>query len=79
MECLRKQKIINKNPNEIDLFKFLDGYDFDEVVEITPSQCDETLWNKMLDVTLDDYSALLSPETIVFCEGTTKGTEKKRF
>ena len=72
------KKLSIKNPNEIVFLNF-DGYDFDEVVEITPSQCDETLWNKMLDVTLDDYSALLSPETIVFCEGTTKGRKRKDF
>lgn len=72
------KKLSEKNPNEIVFLNF-DGYDFDEAVEITPSQCDETLWNKMLDITLDDYSALLTPDTIVFCEGTTKGRKRKDF
>ena len=65
-------------PDDIVFLNF-DGYDFDDVVTITPSECDTTLWNKMLEITLDDYSSFISPLVIVFCEGTTKGRKRKDF
>ena len=65
-------------PNEVIFLNF-DGYDFDEGVVLEPSQCDTTLWNKMLEITLDNYSSFFVPETIVFCEGTSKGRKRKDF
>ena len=61
------------------VFLNFDGYDFDEPVTISPSKCDSVLWNKMLEITLDDYAPFMSPETIVFCEGTTSGRIRKEF
>lgn len=65
-------------PNEV-IFLDFDGYDFDEDVVLRPSQCDTTLWNKILEITLDNYSSFFAPETIVFCEGTSKGRKRKDF
>ncbi|WP_026523084.1 AAA family ATPase [Butyrivibrio sp. VCB2001] len=61
------------------VFLNFDGYDFDDSVNITPSECDSVLWNKMLEIALDDYASFISPETIVFCEGTTQGKKRKDF
>lgn len=61
------------------VFLNFDGYDFDEEVILEPSECDSTIWNKMLEITLDDYATLLTPDTIVFCEGTSKGRKRKDF
>lgn len=72
------KKLSEKNPGEVVFLNF-DGYDFDDVVEITPSGCDETVWNKMLEITLDDFASFIAPEIIVFCEGTTKGRKRKDF
>lgn len=72
------KKIAEANPNEVVFLNF-DGYDFDDVVEMTPSKCDETIWSKMLEITLDEYASFLSPEIIVFCEGTNKGHKRKDF
>ena len=66
------------HPNEVVFLNF-DGYDFDGEAIITPSECDTTLWNKMIEITLDDYAPFVSPETIVFCEGTSKGRKRKDF
>lgn len=65
-------------PNEVVFLNF-DGYDFDDVVAIEPAECDTVLWNKMLEITLDDFSSFIIPETIVFCEGTTKGRKRQDF
>lgn len=72
------KKLAEANPQGVVFLNF-DGYDFDDVVEMTPSGCDETIWNKMLEITLDEYSTFLSPEMIVFCEGTNKGHKRKDF
>ena len=72
------KKLAEENPNEVVFLNF-DGYDFDDVVEMPPSRCDETVWNKMLEITLDEYASFLAPEMIVFCEGTNKGHKRKDF
>lgn len=66
------------HPGEVVFLNF-DGYDFDDSVTITPSECDSVLWNKMLEITLDDFAPFISPQTIVFCEGNTQGRERKDF
>lgn len=72
------KKLKELHPEEVVFLNF-DGYDFDDTVTIEPSECDTVLWNKMLEITLDDYSSYIIPETIVFCEGTTKGRKRKDF
>ena len=66
------------HPGEIAFIDF-EGFDFDESVTITPSKCNSILWKKILEITLDDYSSFLVPDTIVFCEGTSKGRKRKDF
>lgn len=72
------RKLYEANPDEVVFLNF-DGFDFDDTVVIEPSKCDTTLWNKMIEITLDDYAPFLSPDTIVFCEGTSRGRKRKDF
>lgn len=72
------KKLSEKYPGQVAFLNF-DGYDFDEEVVLEPSECDSTIWNKMLEISLDDYATLLTPKTIVFCEGTTKGRKREDF
>jgi AAA15 family ATPase/GTPase len=72
------RKLYTEHPEEVVFLDF-DGYDFDDSVKIVPSNCDTTLWNKMLEITLDDYAPFLTPETIIFCEGTSKGRKRSDF
>lgn len=72
------KKLSEKYPGQVIFLNF-DGYDFDEEVILEPSECDSTIWNKMLEISLDDYATMLTPNTIVFCEGTTKGRKRKDF
>lgn len=72
------KRLKEAHPDEVVFLNF-DGYDFDEHVIIEPSECDTVLWNKMLEITLDDYSQFIIPESIIFCEGTTKGHKRKDF
>lgn len=72
------RKLCEANPDEVVFLNF-DGFDFDDTVVMEPSKCDTTLWNKMIEITLDDYAPFLSPDTIVFCEGTSRGRKRKDF
>lgn len=72
------RKLLEQHPEEVVFLNF-DGYDFDESVVLEPTSCDSSLWNKMMEITLDDYATFLSPERIIFCEGTTSGRKRKDF
>lgn len=72
------RRLLALNPGEVVFLNF-DDYDFDEPVTITPSECDSVLWNKMLEVTLDDFAPFITPQTIVFCEGDKEGKKRKDF
>ena len=72
------KRLSEQHPHEVVFLNF-DGYNFDESVTITPSDCDSVLWNKMLEITMDDYAPFIAPETIVFCEGSAKGKKRKDF
>ena len=65
-------------PGSVAFLNF-DGFDFDDVVQIMPSPVSHNLWNRILSLTLENYSTLLAPETVVFCEGTTRGRKRKDF
>jgi len=62
------QKLESENPNSVVFLNF-DDKDFDTKVSIEPSKIDKTLWNKFLEITLSDFSKLIGPAQIVFCEG----------
>ena len=72
------KRLSETHPGEVVFLDF-DGYDFDATVTITPSRCDSILWDKILEITLDDYAALIAPNTVVFCEGATLGKKRKDF
>lgn len=72
------KRLSESHPEEVVFLNF-DGYDFDEPVTITPSTCDSVLWNKMLEITLDDYANFIGPKTVVLCEGSPNGNDRRQF
>lgn len=72
------QNLSKEHPNNIVFLDF-DGYDFDDVVQLEPSSCNNTIWNKLIEISLDDYACFLSPKNIVFCEGSNNAGERKDF
>ena len=72
------KKLAMEHCGEIVFLDF-DGYDFDEEVTLEPSNYNIDLWDKILEITLDDYSSFISPEVIVFCEGNNQGKKRKDF
>lgn len=58
-----------KNPNSVTFLDF-DDRDFDSEVTITPTKISKSIWNRFFELALSDFSKLISPKQIVFCEGT---------
>jgi hypothetical protein len=76
---LKKAKEINENvPGSVAFINF-DDLDFDDHVKIEPSPIDKTLWSKFLKLALDDFSTLIAPAKVIFCEGTQIGRKYKNF
>ncbi len=72
------KKLLEMHPEEVVFLNF-DGYDFDDIVDLKPTSCIGTIWNKLVEISLDDYASYISPKTIVFCEGSSKGRKRKDF
>ena len=72
------KKIEEQHPNTVCFLNFTD-IDFDVPVIIKPSTIDSTIWNKFLELAFGDFSKLIAPERVVFCEGSVNGASRKNF
>jgi predicted ATPase len=72
-EDLEKQ-----NPDSVVFLDF-NNKNFDLTENICPAKIDKAIWNHFLDLALADFSELIAPEQIVFCEGTDEGKKRKNF
>ena len=76
---LRAVKALDRiNPGSITILDFT-GYDFDTECNIKPVKIDRVVWEKFLQIAIDDYSSRIAPKTIILCEGTVEGTKRKKF
>jgi len=76
---LRKAQIIeNSHPGTVVFLDF-DGRDFDTEVTIQPTIINKTLMRRFMQLALDDFSAFIAPQHIVFCEGNPKGHANPNF
>lgn len=76
---LKKAREIDKLfPGSITFLNFA-NIDFDKPSIITPATIDRTIWEKFIEITLDDFSDLLSPKKVIFCEGNQAGRKYKNF
>jgi predicted ATPase len=67
-----------KNPKSVTFLDF-DNRDFDSEEVITPTKINKSIWSRFLELALSDFSKLISPRQIVFCEGTQQGRKCKNF
>ncbi len=61
------------------VFLDFDNRDFDSTENIYPAKIDKTIWNRFFDLAFADFSQLIAPTRIVFCEGTSLGRKYKDF
>jgi len=72
------EDIEEKNPGTVVFLDF-DNRDFDLTEIITPSQINKAIWDRFFDLAFADFSKLIAPSRIVFCEGTSQGRKYKDF
>ncbi len=72
------EEIEEKNPGSVVFLDF-DNRDFDLAQTIKPTKISRAIWERFFDLALADFSNLISPQKIVFCEGTPKGRTYKNF
>ncbi|MGA8848678.1 MAG: AAA family ATPase [Dehalococcoidia bacterium] len=76
---IRAAKDIERiNPGSVAILDFT-GYDFDTECNIKPVKIDRVVWEKFLEIALDDYSLRIAPKIIILCEGSLEGTKRKKF
>ena len=66
------------NPGTV-IFLDFDNRDFDLTEVMTPTQINKTIWDRFFDLAFADFSKLIAPKRIVFCEGTSQGRKYKDF
>lgn len=66
------------NPNSVTFLDF-DNRDFDSEEIIVPTKISKSIWNRFFELALSDFSKLISPKQIVFCEGTQQGRKCQNF
>lgn len=76
---LKEAKLLNKEKPGSVVFIDFSNKDFDSKVEIKPSGIDKTLWNRFMDLAFGDFSKLVAPKTIIFCEGNPNGKGNRNF
>ena len=72
------QKIETATPGSTCIIDF-EGADLDVACELYPVEADRVAWQKLLSIALDDLADLIAPQSIVICEGSSKGRGRKDF
>lgn len=61
------------------VFLDFDNRDFDTTEIMKPTQINKAIWDRFFDLAFADFSKLMAPRRIVFCEGTSQGRVYKDF
>ena len=72
------EEIEREQPGTVAFIDF-GGRDFDSDQVIRPSKIGRTALEKFYELAFGDFSKLILPKTIVFCEGDYKGNNRKDF
>lgn len=72
------EDIEQEKPGSVVFLDF-DNRDFDFTEKMTPAHIDNTIWDRFFDLAFADFSKLIAPRRIVFCEGTPQGRKYKDF
>ena len=76
---LKEAEDIEKEKPGTVVFLDFDNRDFDLLEVIRPAKISKAIWGRFFDLAFADFSKLVSPKKIVFCEGTGQGREYKNF
>lgn len=76
---LKEAEEIEKQFEGTVVFLDFGDKDFDMEQVIKPKRIDKILMNKFYELALGDFSKLILPNIVVFCEGTSGGGHRKNF
>lgn len=76
---LKEAELIENEHNGTVVFLDFGDKDFDDTETIRPAHIGKSIWNKFYDLAFADFSQLIAPKRIVFCEGDPKGKIRKNF
>jgi predicted ATPase len=68
----KARELYDASPGTVAFLDFGD-HDFDQRVVISPSRPSRILWEKILNVALDDLASLVAPSEVIVCEGNPAG------
>lgn len=74
----QSEELEKANPGSVVFLDF-DNRDFDLTENMYPAKISKTIWNRFFDLAFADFSQLIAPARIVFCEGTSQGRKYKDF
>ena len=72
------ENIEQENPGSVVFLDFANR-DFDLTETMMPAQINKAIWDRFFDLAFADFSQLIAPGRIVFCEGTSQGRTYKDF
>lgn len=72
------EEIEEEKPGTVVFLDF-DNRDFDLTEIIQPTKISRAIWDRFFDLALADFSKLISPKKIIFCEGSSQGRKYKDF
>lgn len=72
------EELEEQHPGSV-IFLDFNNRDFDLEETMKPVKIDKAIWDKFFDLAFADFSKLIAPKTIVFCEGTSQGRKYKDF
>ena len=72
------EELEEQNPGSVVFLDF-DNRDFDSAEVMRPARIDKAIWDKFFDLAFADFSKLIAPATVVFCEGSSLGRKYKDF
>lgn len=76
---MRKAKELNETNPGCVVFLDFDNCNFDNLIVLKPVSIDKPIWEKFLSLAVDEYSSYITPRTIIFCEGNSRGIKNKDF
>ena len=72
------ENIEQESPGSVVFLDFANR-DFDLTETMKPAQINKAIWDRFFDLAFADFSQLIAPSRIVFCEGTPQGRKYKDF
>lgn len=76
---LKEAETIEKeSPGSVAFLDF-DNRNYDETEIMEPTKIGQAIWERFFDLAFADFSNLIAPARIVFCEGSNQGRSYKNF